>query len=147
MLPRPDPVAAFYEKTQRHENGCLVWTGALDGAFGYGRVVISGTRSTANAHRWIYEQTNGPIPPGLVVRHKCDNPPCVDLDHLELGTYADNAHDRDSRGRHAGTKKTHCKHGHEFTPENTYVNKNGHRLCRACGREVAQRIRNANKEN
>ena len=42
---------------------------------------------------------NGPIPPGLVVRHRCDNPPCVNPDHLEIGTQADNQADMAIRGR------------------------------------------------
>lgn len=51
------------------------------------------------AHRWRWEQAFGPIPAGLSVLHHCDNPPCIELDHLYLGTDADNAHDRDARGR------------------------------------------------
>jgi hypothetical protein len=51
------------------------------------------------AHRYVWQQANGPIPNGLVVRHKCDNPACVNLDHLELGTQADNMADRVNRNR------------------------------------------------
>ena len=42
------------------------------------------------AHRWTWEQANGPIPRGMVVMHICDNPPCVELSHLRLGTHAEN---------------------------------------------------------
>ncbi|HIK62019.1 MAG TPA: HNH endonuclease [Planctomycetes bacterium] len=50
-------------------------------------------------HRIEWERVNGPIPEGLVVRHKCDNPPCINPDHLEIGTLADNNEDRRIRGR------------------------------------------------
>lgn len=53
------------------------------------------------AHRWRWEEAFGPIPPGMKVLHHCDNPPCVELDHLYLGTDADNANDRHARGRTA----------------------------------------------
>lgn len=49
--------------------------------------------------RYVYEQSFGPIPKGLEVRHKCDNPPCIRLDHLELGTHGDNMRDLAIRGR------------------------------------------------
>lgn len=50
-------------------------------------------------HRAAWILANGPVPAGLVVRHRCDIPRCVRVDHLELGTVADNNRDRDTRGR------------------------------------------------
>ena len=64
---------------------------------GYGLLKVKG--STKFAHRIAYEAWVGPIPEGLVVRHKCDNPPCINPDHLEVGTQKDNAVDRETRGR------------------------------------------------
>jgi hypothetical protein len=50
-------------------------------------------------HRFMYEITYGKIPAGMIVRHKCDEPLCINPDHLELGTHADNARDKVSRNR------------------------------------------------
>lgn len=63
----------------------------------YGWVYRNGKRQ--RAHRAAYEEAHGPIPPGMVVRHKCDNPPCINPAHLELGTRADNNRDMWQRGR------------------------------------------------
>lgn len=90
-------LARFYAATRPSENGCRVWTRALFGAGGYGAFWLNG--KTVVAHRVAFEIANGPIPEGLLVRHKCDNRPCVNPEHLELGTHADNANDAMVRGR------------------------------------------------
>ena len=82
---------------------CRLWQGAID-RDGYG--VLTGRGFTnhhrkVRAHRWIWEMANGPIPEGMVVRHKCDNRLCYRLSHLELGTVADNNADTAKR-KHAG---------------------------------------------
>jgi hypothetical protein len=69
--------------------------------YGYGRVHMhldDKTRRQLTASRWVWLMANGPIPDGMVVRHKCDNPPCFRLSHLELGTVADNNRDAQARG-------------------------------------------------
>lgn len=72
--------------------GCHEWQGGLLKS-GYGCF------RSRPAHRWAWKQAFGPIGHGLVVRHKCDNPPCVNPDHLELGTVADNSRDMVARNR------------------------------------------------
>jgi len=77
--------------------GCWEWTrGRFAG--GYGQVHWRG-KGGQLAHRVAYELQIGPIPPGLVVRHTCDNPPCVNPNHLTIGTQADNIADAVRRGR------------------------------------------------
>jgi transposase len=49
--------------------------------------------------RWLYEKSIGKIPKGFVIRHKCDNPKCINIDHLEIGTQKDNVQDMMKRGR------------------------------------------------
>jgi hypothetical protein len=77
---------------------CRLWQGVTVGSrFPYG------ARTDGSLmHRWVWEQTNGPIPAGLVICHRCDHPPCYRLDHLFLGTRADNNHDMIKKGRYAG---------------------------------------------
>lgn len=82
------------------ERGCWEWNGKRH-EHGYG--IIDAYRlglKNARVHRIVWEMTNGPIDdPNLVVRHRCDNPPCVNPDHLELGTLRDNSLDMSDRGR------------------------------------------------
>ena len=72
---------------------------------GYGRLQIDYKRFLA--HRLSYELNVGPIPEGMVVRHKCDNKPCVNPEHLEVGTYKDNIRDAVERDRVAHGTANH----------------------------------------
>ena len=82
------------------EQQCWPWIGSL--VNGYGSFRYDG--KVKKAHRLVYEMHNGPIPKGMVVMHKCDNPACVNLAHLRLGTPRDNNIDRDNKGRHISLK-------------------------------------------
>lgn len=112
-------------------NGCWTWDGAKHQPFGYG---MFGTtrRKTVGAHRFSYEVHFGPIPEGLQVCHRCDNPPCVRPDHLFLGTQADNIHDMIRKGRGAKNRRTRCPAGHDYDEENTIIRKDGAQSCRKC---------------
>jgi hypothetical protein len=78
------------------ETPCLEWI-ASRRRDGYGRFRIGGRMEKSNRAAWIIACSS--IPDGLHVLHRCDNPACVRIDHLFLGTIADNAHDRDAKGR------------------------------------------------
>lgn len=79
------------------DTGCWIWGRARFSSGGYGAVTIGGR--TLRAHRVAYEDAKGRIPAGLHVLHSCDRPPCVNPDHLRVGTNAENIQDRVERGR------------------------------------------------
>lgn len=104
----------FWSKVEKHgPDECWEWQ-AYTGSKGYGTFKVDG--KTLLAHRFSYEIVNGPIKGGLFVRHKCDNPRCVNPKHLELGTHADNMRDMVERGRGASNKGT--SHGRSKLTEN-----------------------------
>jgi hypothetical protein len=72
--------------------GCWLWTGATTDE-GYGKI------EARAAHRYFYLSLVGPIPEGMILCHKCDTPPCVNPDHLFVGTPLDNALDKMAKGR------------------------------------------------
>ena len=93
----------FWARVRRDE-GC--WTLPSRGLPGAYRNISLPGRVVA-AHRYAYETAIGPIPPGLLVLHQCDNPPCVRPDHLRVGTYAENVQDWQARGRSEHTNQTY----------------------------------------
>ncbi len=87
----------FWARVRVLENGCWEWIGAQIPK-GYGQIRYIKRRQILT-HRLAWEELSGPIPDGLYVCHHCDNPPCVRLDHLFLGTQADNMEDMMLKGR------------------------------------------------
>lgn len=82
-------------------NECWPWQGRCTPS-GHGQIKCFGRHGTAiHAHRVAYVVAYGPIPEGMVVRHRCDTPACCNPNHLILGTHADNVRDRVARGRSA----------------------------------------------
>jgi hypothetical protein len=77
-------------------SGCWLWTGGLPNGYGY---IGVGNGRSIKACRLSYEMAHGPIPAGLLLRHKCDNRACVNPDHLIPGTYLDNYNDMVERRR------------------------------------------------
>lgn len=86
--------ADLRSRTVDNENGCWVWTGSMSGP-----QKDRPTTRFGKAYRTMWELTNGPIPTGMLVCHKCDNPPCINPDHLFLGTHKYNMQDCVKKGR------------------------------------------------
>lgn len=121
--------------------GCWEWSGEKNSK-GYGRVALTrdGQRTRILAHKVAFEDAYGPVPDGMIIRHRCDNKACVRWSHLTYGTYSQNAYDAVKRGQiKSGPRFTHCKVGHPFSAENTYrwtSEKTGRtiRTCKECAR-------------
>jgi hypothetical protein len=100
-------------------SGCWLWTGTgYSGPRQYGRFSIDGTCTQAHRAAWLIYR--GPIPDGVVVCHRCDVAPCVNPDHLFLGTHQDNMRDMVAKGRSDGIRRANRGQGchfSKFSPE------------------------------
>jgi hypothetical protein len=126
------PEIRFWKKVNKlSDNECWEWQGCRH-PIGHGRFVPS-TGKHIYAHRFSYELVNGKIPNGLVIHHKCFNPPCVNPAHLEAITHGENLKAGPRGPAFERSQITHCPSGHEYTPENTIRKKSSWgRECRAC---------------
>lgn len=143
----------FWDKVSLpDENGCMEWRGArrvrvvagvnYDYGFFHRPQGYEGQYpGMIRAHRISYELHNGPIPEGLVVRHSCDNFPCVAPGHLELGTVADNQRDMKDRDRRKLWERTgRCANGHDVSSPDRYkvikrTTRDDERVCLSCHEE------------
>jgi hypothetical protein len=100
-----------------NEKGCWVWQGSVRKKDGYGSINI-GQGKTSLVHRLAYTYWKGEIPEGMFVCHHCDNPPCINPDHLFLGTNQDNMNDKMLKGRaFTGFHKGEANGGAKLTNE------------------------------
>lgn len=126
--------------------GCWNWTAGFNGK-GYAYLWVPdekrnekrpGKGRTLQAYKlgWIWK--NGTVPKGMELHHRCENTRCVNPDHLELLTKANHQRKPDTMcGQNL--LKTKCPRGHDYSPENTYVNPKGGRTCRECERQRHRR--------
>lgn len=132
----------FWAKIIKTES-CWIWTAAKN-QYGYGYFSYPGGQ---RAHRFSYEIHRGKIPDELVIDHICRKKDCINPDHLRAVTHKENT--LCGLGLAAkNAEKTHCKYGHEFSLENTYIRKSGNRTertCRICAKHRDQRRQSQRK--
>lgn len=124
------PMDRFMSRFSKMESGCWKWIAALN-SNGYG-VFWVGQKCTL-AHRFSYESFTGTILAGNVIHHLCSNRWCVNPEHLAQTSNRENLLLGDTIARR-NSQKTHCPQGHEFSSENTFVNRRGERQCKQCRR-------------
>ena len=127
-------IERFIRKTVPEPNtGCLLWEAYTMPRMGHGQFGMNG--KVYLAHRASYILFKGKIPTGLHIMHKCDTPQCVNPDHLQAGTQAENNQDmfKKGRNRNGSENQTHCKWGHPLFGENLSEHKL-QRVCKACAR-------------
>jgi hypothetical protein len=143
-LPRNAPLADRFANLASPEpnSGCWIWLGAVTKS-GYGIIRIDG--KTKLATHLSLELNGFPRSGSDFALHSCDTPSCVNPDHLRWGSQQENMADMEDRTGHWNARKTHCKHGHEYTAENTIVckghNGNPKRNCRKCQEIRSQKRR------
>lgn len=124
-------------------SGCWEWNGKRNddgyGIFNAGRLGYENAR----AHRAVYECFVEPIPDELQLRHKCDNPPCVNPDHLIPGTAADNSRDMVKRRRHRAHGRRRCDKGHDLSLPDARMSTGA---CAECNRDRQQRYRDRKRQ-
>lgn len=151
---RLSPADRFWQYVEKTD-GCWIWTAGRKNGYGNFSVTEGGVERMVQAHRFAYELEHGPIPDGMTLDHLChtaevatcttsaDCPhrACVRPDHLAPMSLRENI----QRGGNGA--KTHCKHGHEFTPDNIwwFTTQNGGqgRKCKTCGQAANRAKRKA----
>ena len=149
----PSSIERFMEKIKKDpESGCWIWIGSCTPTGGYGSFWDEG--KLQRAHRWSYKHFHGEISDKEVVCHKCDNPPCVNPDHLFRGTMFDNIMDSVKKGRYGHQGHSNyinricslfCGYGHRMSGNNLSIYK-GKRYCKECAK-VRRVISNAKRKH
>lgn len=129
-------IERYWAKVTKHQDGCWSWLGCHSKA-GYALFTIR--RRNVLAHRFAFEQANGPIPDGLFVDHMCRNKGCINPAHLRAVDPRTNACENNDGVIALNAAKQFCHKGHPFDEENTRYLKNGGRVCRICHRERGRR--------
>ena len=132
----------FHSSYQILENGCWQWLKVKRRKYGYFCLSIAGKKYDYLAHRYSYELRYGKIPQGKHLHHICPNKTCINPEHLQLTTKSEHPLLEENNITAINARKTHCKHGHEFTEENTYIRFNTHhRSCRKCQKQQEQKYK------
>lgn len=153
-----DKIVARVRKDEA--TGCWVWTGPYwrsrkspGNRYGYTSLYFPETQKskTIGTHKAMWLALHGKPEKGMCVCHKCDNPLCCNPDHLWLGTHLENMADCRAKNRYYYANLTHCKRGHEFNEENTYIIKTkgeafGLRACKACQNLLQKERYHRNRE-
>lgn len=134
MPRKPIPLSDRFWSKVDTSGPCWEWT-ATRNHLGYGQIWSGPRGRLLMAHRAAYELLVGPIPEGLELDHLCRNRACVDPDHLEPVTHAENMRRAPYDAPASKRAKTHCPKGHPYSGSNLYVNPKGSRECRACRKE------------
>ena len=135
----------FFDKVLKLPSGCWIWMAGIQGKFykrvngGYGSFSLNG--GTKPAHRVSYEMHIGEIPTGYDIDHLCRITSCVNPAHLEAVTPEENYRRGIGNKGEFNSNKTHCPKGHEYTPENTRMERKNkksswYRACVTCRRET-----------
>jgi len=144
FMPKPQTPAIdrIMSKVRIEKSGCWIFTGRLHKQ-GYGEIDVPGPTGKYMpklAHVVMWEAKRGTIAPGLELDHLCRMESCCNPDHLEPVTHRENVR-RGMAGAHLKAR-THCPRGHEYTPDNTQLKRNGNsisRTCRQCHRDYSRR--------